>query len=94
MTLEQLEHMAQAGVRVEMTAQDVLKIAQSMAIETKPVVEYIPLKEACSRYNCSRNTMANRIAKGVYRAYKDGGSWNVESPASRADRLQRERAIV
>lgn len=91
MKLQELQHLAAAGVRVEISAADILDVCQELARahgkETQTAAEFIPLSEATELYRRSDKTLRKYIADGILRGYKNGGKWSVESPAAHINRL-------
>lgn len=92
MTLEQLQHLAQAGVKVEISAADLLQVFKSIAEQAKAQEtcekQLISIHEAERAYYKSRKTIVKMIETGVLHGEKLGGTWAVESPSARAARLR------
>lgn len=87
MKLQELQHLAAAGVRVEITASDLLEVCTKLAARPVEQPEYIPVKQAADLYGRCEKSIYSDIQHGVIVGMKHGGVWRVETPATRARRL-------
>lgn len=87
MKLQELQHLAAAGVRVEITASDLLEVCTKLAQPKVEQPEYIPVKQAADLYGRCEKSIYADIQNGIIVGIKHGGVWRVETPATRARRL-------
>ena len=89
MKLDELRHLAEAGVRVEISAADLLGVCSELTERARrePAPEFVPLAEATGMYRRSNKSLIRDISTGVCKGYKQGGVWMVETPATRARRV-------
>lgn len=89
MTLEQLKHLAQAGVKVEVSAADLLQVVTEL---TKPKQEshapqFIPMSEAERAYGRNRKALMRYVRDGIIKGEMLGGRYMLEAPLTRYNRL-------
>lgn len=93
MTLEQLQHLADAGVKIEISAADLLAVFDQIAGKQRKTVGIptCPLDEAARLYGKNERTIRRWIADGVLWADKTGGVWSVETPQARYERINNKQ---
>lgn len=69
-----------------MTKADVLALANEIARAQRDR-RMLTLKEAAAAYNMDERTIKARVIAGLIDGRKEGGTWAVESPAARMERL-------
>lgn len=90
MTIDELRGLAQAGVKIEISAAELLQAFTQMIEKQQPKEwKMLTLREAAAEYGCSVRTVQRHIKDGVIRGEQIGGVWRVESPQARYDRLFR-----
>lgn len=90
MTLQELRHLAQAGVKIEIGAADLLGVLEELS-QPKPMQShtplFVPLGEAVRQYGKSPKTLLKYVRDGIVRGELMGGRWQIE------DRLARDKRI-
>lgn len=87
MKIEELRLLAKAGVKVEISAAELLQVLQAMVQRPATPENWLSLAAASAKYQKNPKTLARYIHTGVLRGMKVGGVWLVEDPESRAKRL-------
>lgn len=88
MTIEELRGLAQAGVKIEISAAELLQAFTQMIERQQPKEwKLLTLQEAAVEYGCSVRTVQRHIKDGVIRGEQIGGVWRVESPRTRYERV-------
>lgn len=82
MTIDELRVLSRNGVVLQVKAEDLLELVQSMKTTSASESVYLTLNEAAKYYRKSRQTIVRYLESGILRGKKLGQSWYIEGGLS------------
>lgn len=78
MTIDELRVLSRNGVVLQVKAEDLLELVESMKTTSASEFVYLTLNEAAKYYRKSRQTIVRYLESGILRGKKLGQSWYIE----------------